>query len=236
METTRDFNETRYGDSVMVSTDFAQERIELVKHWLPRTGKLLEIGVWDGTIIRNYRPKFEGEIFGLDQSVSIMEKALPLLVEAKPCDLNAESIPWENDFFDIVVCGEVIEHLYDTDKLIQEVRRVLKPGGKAIFSTPNLSSFFNRIFLLLGYQPLYTEVSLKISNYGNPFRKSLNPAGHIRVFTYKALSDILNANGFSIIRKKAVPLAQSSILRKIDGFIGGIFPSLGSDLVFLAEK
>jgi len=40
------------------------------------------------------------------------------------------------DHFDAVVCADVIEHVTDADSLLQEIRRVLKPGGLAVLSTP----------------------------------------------------------------------------------------------------
>lgn len=50
---------------------------------------------------------------------------------------NAENIPLENSMFDIIVSFETIEHLKDEKRFLQEVKRVLKKNGLAIFSTPN---------------------------------------------------------------------------------------------------
>ncbi len=50
---------------------------------------------------------------------------------------TAESLPFENNFFDLVVLAWVLEHLEHPEKAFQEIYRALKPGGKVIFLTPN---------------------------------------------------------------------------------------------------
>lgn len=52
-----------------------------------------------------------------------------------------ERIPYENNKFDCVVMLEVIEHLANVDNACQEIKRVLKPGGVLLMSTPNHSFF-----------------------------------------------------------------------------------------------
>lgn len=49
------------------------------------------------------------------------------------CDLHA--IQWESEYFDTVIATEVLEHLADPQKAVEEIRRVLKPGGVCILST-----------------------------------------------------------------------------------------------------
>lgn len=50
---------------------------------------------------------------------------------------NAERLPFENGFFDVVVLAWVLEHLEDPEKVFREIHRVLKPNGTVIFLTPN---------------------------------------------------------------------------------------------------
>ena len=61
------------------------------------------------------------------------------------CDLNSPlakikadicDLPFENKYFDWVLCNHVLEHIKDDESAIKEIFRVLKPGGKAIMQVP----------------------------------------------------------------------------------------------------
>ena len=88
--------------------------------------------------------------------------------------------------------SEVIEHLVDTDSAMEEVNRVLKPGGSLLLSTPNLAAWYNRGLLALGIQPVFSEVSLR-SVFGRP---GSQVAGHLHMFTRRALSSFSPPTGW----------------------------------------
>jgi SAM-dependent methyltransferase len=91
--------------------------------------------------------------------------------------------------------SELIEHLVDTDAALDEAFRVLKPGGSLLLSTPNLAAWYNRGLVALGVQPVFSEVSL----YGVYGRPGSVVAGHLHLFTRRALVGLLAARGFSAI-------------------------------------
>ena len=72
-------------------------------------------------------------------------------VEFKEANV-AEYLPYDNNSFDIVVAAELIEHLLDQTKFLNECNRVLKPGGSLVISTPNILSLKSRLqFFSSGY-------------------------------------------------------------------------------------
>jgi 2-polyprenyl-3-methyl-5-hydroxy-6-metoxy-1,4-benzoquinol methylase len=123
---------------------------------------------------------------------SALEHRLALIrAEAEPAGL-----PIASGRADVVIMSELIEHLVDPDSVLDEVRRVLKPGGTLLLSTPNLAAWYNRGLLAFGVQPVFTEVSLR-DVYGRP---GSQVAGHLRLFTRRALVGLLTARGFGAIR------------------------------------
>ena len=92
--------------------------------------------------------------------------------------------------------SEVIEHLVDTDAALDEVFRILKPGGSLLLSTPNLAAWYNRGLLAVGVQPVFSEVSLR-GVFGRP---GSQVAGHLHMFTRRALTGLLAARGFDSIK------------------------------------
>jgi hypothetical protein len=72
-----------------------------------------------------------------------------------------------------------------------------------VVSTPNLAWWINRVLLLLGMQPIGTEVGTESISYGSGVLSSrlssFVPAGHIRPFTARALKDLAEASGFDVL-------------------------------------
>jgi 2-polyprenyl-3-methyl-5-hydroxy-6-metoxy-1,4-benzoquinol methylase len=98
-----------------------------------------------------------------------------------------DPLPWEASAFDAVVAGEVIEHVVNTDHLLREVARVLRPGGVLVITTPNLASLENRIRLLLGRYPMWMD-------------HRVSGAGHLRYYTPRLLRAHLAQHGFAVER------------------------------------
>lgn len=232
----QDFNLNRYAGQIQ-DTDFMDERTLLCAKHVPTEGKVLEIGVWHGKNTQIYKKYSNADFYGIDLALENMAQAMPLLKEAKACDVGQNPIPWEDGSFDCVICTEVIEHVFDTDYLLEQVFRVLKNTGRLIISTPNLASLSNRLMLgLLGWQPIATEVSCRKSNYGNPLRKSLKPAGHIRDFTHAALCDQLKEHGFAIQGEYSIPLIAKQPFALLERLAIRISPALGGNSIVVCTK
>ncbi|HEY7488194.1 MAG TPA: methyltransferase domain-containing protein [Streptosporangiaceae bacterium] len=107
-----------------------------------------------------------------------------------------DGLPFASGSVDVIILSEVVEHLVDTDGSLAELYRVLRPGGHLVLSTPNLAAWFNRGLLLAGVQPIFSEVSLR-RVYGRPGQIV---AGHLRLFTKRALAGFLGDRGFTDIR------------------------------------
>lgn len=96
----------------------------------------------------------------------------------------------------------MIEHLGRTDSFVKEIRRVLKPFGYAVISTNNLASWHNVVSLVFGMQPMPCHVSdeVVLGNRFDPGRGRVQSAGltHLRVFSYRALLELLEFHGFTV--------------------------------------
>ena len=125
-------------------------------------------------------------------------------VHVKVSDLN-HRFPYDDEVFDVVYSNQVVEHMYDTDNFVRDVFRVLRPGGYAVISTENLSSWHNIVALLLGWQPFsLTNVSHRAPGMGNPLalhrggQGSLKSWEHLRVFSYRGLRELFTSHGFRV--------------------------------------
>ena len=108
--------------------------------------------------------------------------------------------------FDVVFCGELIEHVFSPDALLDDLRSVLAGDGLLVLSTPNLGYWVNRILLVAGISPMFLENSATVK-LGRRFKAlgNGNPTqGHLRVFTYRAMKELLDLRGFALARTQGV--------------------------------
>jgi 2-polyprenyl-3-methyl-5-hydroxy-6-metoxy-1,4-benzoquinol methylase len=186
---------------------------------------ILDIGCHDGTflsLIKNRNNNF----FGLDASDWAVEQSRGKNIEVSQYFFDdAERLPHEENFFDLVVAGEIIEHIYDTDFFLAEIGRVLKPGGKLLLTTPNIASLGRRLLLLFGINPLI-ELS----------PNETNSVGHIRYFTFASLQSLMQKNRFRIISKRSdcINFSENGLLKSV--FLAKIFPTFGASIILIAEK
>ncbi len=208
---------------------------------------LLDIGCGVGEFGKHCKKDIPGlAVKAVDVSKVAVEKARKNGVDAICADVGNERLPFDGESFDGIFCGEVIEHVFDTDGLLEDMRRLLRPSiGNSIrplvLTTPNLASWYNRIFLLFGYQPLFMEVSTR-GGFGHPMPFWLN-AGHIRLFTYRAIRQFVRHHGFHIHRTHGYGINTELGYGAKHRFIAGVFnlltapfPGMSSDIMLVLTK
>lgn len=151
-------------------------------------------------------------------------------------DLNAEPLApaLGTQTFDVVFCGEVLEHLFAPDALLEEIRKVMRDDAILVLSTPNLAYWRNRALLLVGISPLYLENAAQVK-LGRRFRalgQGNTTEGHIKVFTYRALLDLLELKRFTIVQVESTVTWPN----RLDRWAGRLSHSLAANNVFVVRK
>jgi len=96
--------------------------------------RVLDLGCGRGGVMERLH-LHAGFVAGLDPDLkSLREHRAPALARSNGL---AEALPYPDDVFDLVCCSWVLEHLADPAHVFAEVARVLAPGGRFIFLTPN---------------------------------------------------------------------------------------------------
>ena len=126
----------------------------------------LDIGCGDGSFSNLLKGlRVVKEAYGIEISPEAAAIAKKKGIQAVCLDIDEADFPFENDYFDGILAAEIIEHLLNPDHLLREIYRVLKSGGWAIISTPNLASWHSRLHLLFGYQPYPVPVRSERARY-----------------------------------------------------------------------
>lgn len=207
--------------------------------------RLLDMGCGDGGMMALLRDAMGAkEVHGVDIAAEAVAAAKRRGFEAWQLDIDDVALPFSDAYFDAVYCGEVIEHVYDPDHLLDEIYRVLKPAGTCVITTPNLAGYANRVALLLGYQPFSTAVSPNHEGMGKlMIGDSEGQWGHIRVFTARALKELLELHHFRVKRMIGcsatvnTPLmwGASTLVKGVDRIMSR-FPSLATRTIAVIEK
>lgn len=178
-----EFNNRRWGQTDVSPLEPRLIKIaRLIQKLSP--GKLLDIGCGDGGFSCQFLR--EGwEVWGVDLSEEQLQKARTKGVQAHWQDVS-HGLDFPDGSFTTVVASEVIEHLVDTDRLLEEIWRVLKPNGTLLLTTANLASLNNRLRLPLGMYPTFMDYSVR------------EGVGHVRYYTMPILRRQLVGHGFVI--------------------------------------
>jgi SAM-dependent methyltransferase len=119
-----------------------------------RFARALEVGYGAGVVQVALAPGVD-ELHGidLDAEPSIVNSVL----KGRGCDStlvrgSVYELPYESEYFDLVVCFSVFEHLSEYEKGLREVYRVLKPGGLFLLGMPSVNKMMEACFLAIGFK------------------------------------------------------------------------------------
>lgn len=131
-------------------------------------------------------------VAGLDFVASGLRVALRHGVAGVVGDLNLHpALPFQDQSFDLVICKDILEHLLQPLAILEEVRRVLRLGGRVVISVPNHFQIAMRLRILLGCGIIYRSL---IDGH-NSIYDEWNYM-HVRFFTYRGFRSFLKVAGF----------------------------------------
>ncbi len=105
---------------------------------IPLKGKkVLDVGCGSGSLMKVLKQEFGSDFEAEGLDMSLLGNAEEWLHFTQG---DAHNLPYEDNFFDVICIVDVLEHVVDPDKVLQEATRVLKPGGHLIIRTPNILS------------------------------------------------------------------------------------------------
>ena len=169
--------------------------------------RILDLGCCRGLLLERFR-RYQGvELVALE-----LDPEEAALAEARGLRPVREQIhrvedgrivarlPFESESADVVLAGEILEHIVDTAGFLSEILRLLAPGGAVVLSTPNILWWKHRLALLAGRYPDALDYRIQ---YGADL-------GHVRLFGPDQLRSLLVEVGFvdvAVVGKRLGPTA-----------------------------
>ena len=176
--------------------------------------RVLDVGCSSGYLAR---PLVENgcTVIGIDQDEQAAEAAREVCEEVLVGDVETLELPFPRGSFDVVLCGDLIEHLRDPEALLRRMRPLLKPDGLLVLTTPNVANWAIRLGLLFG-RWRYTE-------------RGILDRTHTHLFTRSTLAETLERAGYRVLELDItvpVPLVGAASIERIAHAVGRLRPPL----------
>jgi len=148
---------------------------------------VLDLGCGGGNIPGFLKDKFpKWKVTGLDISSEVLAIGKKMFPKIEFIKAPAHKIPKPNESFDLVTSFDSLEHFEELDKVLSEVKRVLKRNGIFYISVP-LEKQFPTLYWIL---------------YKFGWRGKAQFAGHVNFFNDSELRKLLEGYGFTLVRKR----------------------------------
>jgi methionine biosynthesis protein MetW len=152
-----------------------------------RSGRVLDVGCGPGVQFAGGAPGFQ--FTGIDIAAESLVQARNHGYETIQHDLN-HPLPFADGEFDVAVATDILEHMTEPLRLLQEIKRVVKPQGRLILSVPNHFFLANRLRILRGAGLILPWGNHQAYQDWNYF--------HLRFFRWRSFCHLLQAAGLTI--------------------------------------
>jgi 2-polyprenyl-3-methyl-5-hydroxy-6-metoxy-1,4-benzoquinol methylase len=156
---------------------------KLLAH-VPDGARVLDVGCSSGYLARPLVAR-GCTVVGNERDPRAAEAAREICSEVHVGDVEKMPLPLPPASFDVVLCGDLIEHLRDPEAFLTRIRPLLRPDGRLVLTTPNVANWALRLGLLFG-RWRYTE-------------RGLLDRTHVHLFTRATLAETLVRAGYRLL-------------------------------------
>jgi|GEM_PF-1825813 len=197
-----------------------------------RPVQVLDVGCGDGVYekIISDEARRLAVFDGIDISSTQEQNTKGLFSDFFKINIDQEAIPTESEKYDVVICSEILEHLFFPDHALEEVARVLKKNGSVVITIPNAAAFRNILMMALGdvRAVFYPREKEHIRFFNLRGIKEILSNANLRVTMVRGLGALL-LEKFNFVCKIYTP-------RIIQVTINKLFPALCPGILLICQK
>jgi len=185
-------------------------------------GRVLDVGCSSGYLARPLR-EAGARVVGIELDPAAAAEARAVCEAVVVGDVESVDLPFEPASFDVVLCGDVVEHLRDPGAALARLRQFLRPGGRLVLTTPNVANWAIRLSLLAG-RWRYTD-------------RGILDRTHTHLFTRKTLNETVTQAGYRVVEldhTAPVPFVGTPRVEQVAHAVAAVRPSLLAYQLLLA--
>ncbi len=175
---------------------FSNIREEMVAFLPDKIGVVLEIGCGEGGYASHLKNLYNCEVWGIEYEDTQGIRARSLIDKVLIGDVAVLIDQLPDNYFDIVICNDVLEHLYDPYSILDRLKCKMKHEGKVISSIPNIRYF--RTFFALVFKKQWNYEGNGILDFT-----------HVRFFTTKSIIKMYENAGYKVLVHKGINPSKS---------------------------
>lgn len=165
--------------------------------FVPKEAKIiLEIGCGDGNFGNLLLENGAKEVWGIEYEKEQGQIAEKVMTKVFVGDVAEQLLNLPDQYFDAIVCNDVLEHLVDPYTVINKLRPKLKKNGVMISSIPNIRYFRNLFDYFFNKNWDYTDSGIMDKT-------------HFRFFTYKSIRKMFESNGYEVVKMEGINPTKS---------------------------
>jgi len=153
--------------------------------------KILDVGCSTGYLAKMFSD-MKNDVWGIESDPNAAKLARVSCKDVVVGDVETASFKYKNNFFDVIIFADVLEHLKDPLNVLIKFKKCLKKDGIIIASTSNIANLYMRLKLLFG-------------NFEYTDRGILDKT-HLRFFTLKAFKKLMEDAGLKITKTDVTPI------------------------------
>ena len=174
-----------------------------------QVNNVCDVGCGNGFFTGNIKKSFNCKsLIGIDSNKYALNQASELDFDElfQIGDFNSDRLPIDSNSMDLVICKDVLEHLINPIFLVNEINRILKPGGYLLLSVPNHFPLWGRIKFLLNNNIDTFHYFPDSDRYEFP---------HIRFYTLSSIKKLLSVSNFIIEENLSFFFINPPIIHKV---------------------
>ena len=173
-------------------------RPELLRQVPEGVQRVLDVGCGGGELGRALKDRGVPTVVGIEVVERAWQMAKTVLDDALLANIERDELPFEDNYFDCIICGDVLEHLVDPTEALRKLSRILAPGGVFIISIPNVR-FFTVVHMLVHGRWKYEDAGIMDRT-------------HLRFFTKVELQEMIEAAGLDLARLEPLSMMPADRL------------------------